>query len=285
MGATKGKNNAKKEDWVVGKNTRKPKSNSGSALPQRRSERVFIKDSVINYADPAEEEKETEEEMSHESPPKENLNAKLVISPTLASIPLQNLSLSTIAKISQKESEKETDYGLESDSRRTADEAAGKCPTCEKKFNRQNFYFRRHKERCALSSSSSSSSGKTDERRECPVCFKSYTMIGRGHSYYKDHLKACRASSSQDAKNTKSTDSKQRKLDDQEVKECSDNVNSGREMIDNKSGAEMICNDMGQTFEETRKGSSGQIGEREKDATKEGRSAAEVHCEPQEINY
>ena len=280
----KGKGKAKKEDWVVGKKTKQLKSNTVSALPQRRSERVFIKDSVINYAEPAEEEKEKEEERSplisqpsHESPLKENPQATVT---TMASIPLENLSLSTIAKISQKESEKDTDYGIESDSRMKA----GKCPTCEKTFSRQNFSFRQHKARCAMSSSSRST--KTDERRECPVCCKSYTMIGRGLSYYKDHIKACEGSNSKKARNNIKNN-----LDECEAKENKEDDRNEREMINDKSGAEMIdpTNDIGCTFEERRKRSRRQVGGKENNSTKkgtepEGGSTTEINCETQEAN-
>merc|ERR1712130_97527 len=254
---TKGKNKAKKEDWVVGKRKGRAKTNSGSALPQRRSERVFIKDSVINYADnPAEEETEKDE-----SPVKENPRVK---SPTMTSIPLENLSSSTIAKISEKESEKDTEYELESNPRMTTADEAGKCPTCEKTFNRQNFYFRRHMEKCA--GMSSSSGAKTEERRECPVCCKSYIMIGRGQSYYNDHLKACQASALEESQNNKSTGGRYEQGDD--------NANIEREMMSKKSGGEIIA---GETSEEKIKlRRRKQIGEN--DANKGGISATEVDC-------
>ena len=250
----KGRNKAKKENWVLRKKTRKDKSNSGHhALPQRRSERVFVKDSVINYADDAVEEEKEESDPNYESPPNKNPEKpkRLVRSPTMSSIPLENLSSSMIAKIGQKESEKVSDCGIESDS-------AAQCPTCDKTFNRQNFYFHRHKAICGTSSSSA----KTDEKRECPVCRKSYTMLGRGQSYFKDHVRACQATHSQNRK---------RSMDELEAEEVNDKDDFEMEMKNNKSGGERVQSS--DSFEERKKSRTSKIRLSENSANQGGEKA------------
>jgi len=61
---TKEKGRTRKEDWVVGRKKSINKKTIGSCLPQRRSERVFIKDSSVNYAEVTEEERKEEENFS-----------------------------------------------------------------------------------------------------------------------------------------------------------------------------------------------------------------------------
>ena len=181
------KGRAKREDWVV-----KKKESENKYCSQRRSIRVFVKDTSVNYAEP-----DDDVESFRSSPTDERTT-----SPTFSSIPFSHLSPSTVAKIQNQNNDTNESF-------KTHVEEFKTCPTCCKIFKMHGKgsnggqHFKRHIEKCGQENNSSSKEVSTASEQKahaqsqgpsmktCPVCSKSYRMVGRGRSYYQEHVKTC----------------------------------------------------------------------------------------------
>ena len=191
-----------KEDWVV----------------KRRSERVFIKDSQVNYEEP--QDNDDDEVLSSSRP-----HAKS----TYLSIPISSLGIQNVKKITEHFDKNESNDRTINESENieekteftkstiTSESVEGKGSRTEqdkkgsslihpnKCSNRSAVIEEREKKGKDQATEGKYSNNKNKlnlksdrkavglgeklyEKKSCPVCLKSYTMNGRGKSYFKEHL-------------------------------------------------------------------------------------------------